>query len=455
MKKIILSILSFVSINIAIAQAPDAFNYQTVVRDAGGTIQSSQNVSFRISILEGSALGNAVYSETHNLNTTAQGLANFKIGEGQLVSGDISTINWGANSHFVQVELDINGGSNFQLMGTSSLVSVPYALHAKTAENVFSGDYTDLNNVPNIPTNTSDLTNDAGFITNADDADADPANELQTLSLVGSNLSITNGNTVALPLSSNYWQFVNDSTALLGNTHNISAGSDLSIVSGTNNTLFNASRGFVMGSNNELRASNSGIIGLDNYSRGGFSLAVGYGDTIGATGFTLYKYAFGREIKIKYGGGVYDSYPSFCSGWNIESKSASYFFGSDIKSNIGVFNYGLGRFLELNAGNAIVIGKGSSAVSPLTVDKSNSFTLAFGKDGNNTPALFVSENTISQSGFVGLGTDQPRAKLEVNDGDIYLPNSNRGVIMTSPSGSCFRVTVDNAGNMVSTPIACP
>ena len=63
----------------------------------------------------------------------------------------------------------------------------------------FSGDYNDLTNTPTIPTNTSDLTNNSGFITNPDDADADPTNELQTISEANGVLSLSNsGGSVTL-----------------------------------------------------------------------------------------------------------------------------------------------------------------------------------------------------------------------------------------------------------------
>lgn len=131
------------------AQTPNQFKYQAVLRDASGNVLSDKAVTIDISILQGSATGTSVFDETHNVTTTAQGLINLNIGSVQ----DMSTINWSTDTYFM--EITVNG----TIMGTSQLLSVPYALHAETAKtadynnltnqpNLFSGSFADLNNVP-------------------------------------------------------------------------------------------------------------------------------------------------------------------------------------------------------------------------------------------------------------------------------------------------------------------
>ncbi len=120
----------------AIAQSPEKMKYQAVARDNAGNILANQLISFRISILQGSSTGVSVYSETHQVSTNDFGLANLNIGNGSIVSGDFTSIAWSADLQFLKVEMDPAGGSAFQLMGTSQLLSVPYALHAKTADNI-------------------------------------------------------------------------------------------------------------------------------------------------------------------------------------------------------------------------------------------------------------------------------------------------------------------------------
>jgi len=134
MKKNLLSILVMFAIIISgFSQVPDAFNYQAVVRNSAGEIIVNQNVSFKISILQDSETGTAVYVETHSITTSSFGLANLQIGQGTFVSGAFSPDAWGSNSHFIKVELDPAGGSSYTFLGTSQLLSVPYAFHAETS----------------------------------------------------------------------------------------------------------------------------------------------------------------------------------------------------------------------------------------------------------------------------------------------------------------------------------
>lgn len=112
------------------AQAPQAFKYQTVVRNSSNQIIPNQVVGLRISILQGSDTGTAIYVETHAATTNTLGIVNLEIGNGTLVSGNFSTISWGTNMYFVKIELDPAGSTAYQLMGTAQLLSVPYALYA-------------------------------------------------------------------------------------------------------------------------------------------------------------------------------------------------------------------------------------------------------------------------------------------------------------------------------------
>ncbi len=143
------------------AQSPEAFKYQSVIRNATGQVIQNQKISLRLSILQGTATGTSVYVETQAPTTNEFGLVSLEIGKGTLVSGNFSTIAWGTNSYFLQTELDLAGGSAYVLLGSTQLLSVPYALYAKTAGNGFSGNYNDLTNKP---TKVSTFTNDAGYL---------------------------------------------------------------------------------------------------------------------------------------------------------------------------------------------------------------------------------------------------------------------------------------------------
>ncbi len=118
------------------AQTPNKMSYQAVIRNAANELVTNAAVGMRISILQGSASGKVVYSESHTPTTNQNGLISLEIGGGTVLSGAISNIDWSDNTYFVQTETDTDGGTNYQLMTTSQLLSVPYALHAKTAATV-------------------------------------------------------------------------------------------------------------------------------------------------------------------------------------------------------------------------------------------------------------------------------------------------------------------------------
>jgi len=134
-KKLIFSIALFMVMTALRAQ-PQAFTYQTIVRDPGGEAISGQAVAFRISILQDSIDGLAVYREDHLTTTNGFGLAVLHIGNGDPVDGSFQAINWALTDHFLEVKLDISGGNNFAFMGVTQMMSVPYALHAQTVENI-------------------------------------------------------------------------------------------------------------------------------------------------------------------------------------------------------------------------------------------------------------------------------------------------------------------------------
>ena len=118
----------------AYSQAPQKINFQSVLRNSVGEVLSNKTVAIRISILSGSATGTNVYAETHSKTTDASGLMSIQIGNGTVVSGLFSTIEWGSTAHFIKLEADFNGGTNFVLLGTQELMSVPYALYASKTD---------------------------------------------------------------------------------------------------------------------------------------------------------------------------------------------------------------------------------------------------------------------------------------------------------------------------------
>ena len=123
-------------------QTPEKMTFQAVIRDASNALLSNQNIGMQISILQGSINGNSIYTETHNPVSNNNGLVNLEIGAGIVASGNFSTISWSNGPFFIKTETDPNGGSSYSIIGTSQLMSVPFALHAKVAESVVTPIYT-------------------------------------------------------------------------------------------------------------------------------------------------------------------------------------------------------------------------------------------------------------------------------------------------------------------------
>jgi len=169
MKTFTLTLIAILCTMALFAQSPQAFKYQAVARDGAGNVLANRAVSFRLSILQGNESGSAAYSETHTGTTNGFGLIDLEIGHGTPVTGTFYSINWSLHPYFLKVELDPNGGNSYQWMGTSQLLSVPYALHAKNVEL---------------------------------EADGDSENELQKISISGTVLTLDkNGGSVTLPSS--------------------------------------------------------------------------------------------------------------------------------------------------------------------------------------------------------------------------------------------------------------
>lgn len=201
------------------AQTPDKMSYQAVIRNSSDALVKSATVGMQISILQGSADGTAIYIETQAPATNSNGLISIEIGGGTVVYGNFSTIDWPAGPYFLKTETDPGGGTSYSITGVSQLMSVPYALHAKTAESIsgeieetdpvfntsvaagisetdtanwnktpdtvtgnesifdgwdkdvsddFNGRYSSLRGEP---TQLGEFTNDVGFITNVDETD--------------------------------------------------------------------------------------------------------------------------------------------------------------------------------------------------------------------------------------------------------------------------------------------
>ena len=218
MKKFLLAIICLIIGGMAFAQAPQKMSYQAVIRDNSGNIVANQQISMRISILKKTELteltdlssaeypiagrtrafgddvtytnmptptyNQEIYIETHTVSTNTNGLVSIEIGTGNVSMGNFSSIDWSEGTYFIKTDVDLNGGTRFKTIGTSQLISVPYAMYAQKAGsavtetdpqfNAWDKDYNDLTNrpeIPVVPTNVSAFENDANYLTSYTETD--------------------------------------------------------------------------------------------------------------------------------------------------------------------------------------------------------------------------------------------------------------------------------------------
>ena len=218
MKKLYTLLIAVILTASAFAQAPEKMSYQAVVRDAGNALVTSQGVGMQLSILQGSVSGAAVYVETQTPTTNINGLVSIEIGSGTVVSGTFNTIDWSNGSYFIKTETDPTGGTSYTITGTSQLMSVPYALHANTADSIVGGvsiTETDpvfgasvANGITALDTinwNNHTVDNDTqldstgvaalGYVAGPHtvEIDGSTSNELQTISRTGTTVTLSGG----------------------------------------------------------------------------------------------------------------------------------------------------------------------------------------------------------------------------------------------------------------------
>jgi uncharacterized protein (TIGR02145 family) len=140
MKKIFTFLVAFTVSTLIYAQLPQNFSYQAIVRGANNALLSNQKVGIKISLLKGTENGQSVYSEVHTATTNANGLVSIAVGGGTFLEGNFIKIDWANGPYFIKTEIDPEGGTNYSLVTTTQLLSVPYALYAANSQPGPKGD---------------------------------------------------------------------------------------------------------------------------------------------------------------------------------------------------------------------------------------------------------------------------------------------------------------------------
>ncbi len=563
MKKIIFQLLVCLMVStVAQAQAPQTINYQAVVRNTAGDVIKNQSVRFRLSITEG-LNGFVVYSETHQATTNLLGLVNLNIGSGSIVSGSMLTLNWAGVSKYLKVEVDVAGGTNFVVMGSQQLVSVPYALHANTAGSVANqwqfntnGIHYNLGKVgigTAAPEAKLSLIGDETGVT--PDGVPDPRRFLyvknnstgqfstvfQQFQAGSSNTNTTFGHHASTYYHTDFADF--------GQIWSTGKGLILRASPPTANDANNGIIKFMTGynaaggSNERMRITNDGKIGIGTAAPDAKVTIQGEGDglnnienrnfltlkntsTSNASSTNMFLYAGNSNnfTVLNHNSSTYNILNGYADCGVLASTGA----GLVLRANAGVLrfetgmnnalhlermritnegNIGIGTILpkrklelvynsdgsgiedgrfafkihNMSTSNAsqggLVINAGGgtnettlSHVAPsysiysgysdfgqlrstgpgLVLQAPNSFGIIKFQTGGITERMRIEAN-----GNVGIGTELPKSKLEVKEGDVYVNDPTKGIILKSPNGNCWRVTIDNTGNFVRTAITCP
>lgn len=175
-----------------VGQVPQAFNYQGVARDVLGAVLPNQNLGLRISILQAGPQGTILYSEKHFVITNEIGLFSLEIGQGTTID-NFAAIDWAdGQSKWIEIEMDATGGTNFLFMGNYQLLTVPYAMVSQSAANDADTDpANELQLISKIGNLVSLSENRGSFVDETNDSDADTTNELQTISKIGNLVTLS------------------------------------------------------------------------------------------------------------------------------------------------------------------------------------------------------------------------------------------------------------------------
>ncbi len=476
MKRICLTLAAILLSVSIFAQSPYKMSYQSIVRDNAGNVIADQPIGIQISIIQQHIDGDIVYAETHMDTTNSFGLINLIVGDGEVQSGDFELIDWGQEPYFIKIEIDEEGGNNYQTLAVTQLLSVPYALYANEVKN-------------------------------KDDADADATNELQNLQFADSTLSISSGNSVKIPTSyfSPWKRNVNDIYYNNGNTgigtkspefklhieDSINEGTSQRLVFINNkaNTLKSFSGISLQAGQNTTYTSlaqfsegYSAIPGMDDFAQL-YNSGKGIALTTSPTGIIKFMKNdnTGTNTELiriisngNIGIGVIDPESALTiikdeSGYGEDGRV---FLTLRNTSNSDYSNVALRLFsgsdtcyTTLNHTshtyyNPTLRGYGilDSYGNGLVLRSKSSYGVIKFILGNAFPGNISDEYErmrIDANGNVGIGTKDPKAKLQISDGDVYIEDVNKGIIMKSPDGQCWRVTVENGGGLTSTSVTCP
>jgi len=437
MKYLFIALLAFFT-STAFSQVPQAFNYQGIARDAVGVPLLDRNIALRITLKEGGTPGLDVYKEIHQVQTNKLGLFSIEVGRGSSTFGLFNDIQWGAGQHFIQVEIDPNGGQNFTVMGTAQLLSVPYALYAGSTASQWQDNPKGIHyTVGSVGIGNANPTTLLTLEKNVSDGDDRWLVSLNNPSLSArsfSSMKLSAGNQTSqtdLTHHAETYDFDGDKYADFGQLR--SSGRGLILRSDKNNSAIKFLVGNLGGINiqERMRITGEGYVGIGTETpQNKLSLAGNNALSSDAVYLSLQNQSLGNRSGVILSLSAGDDE----NKTTLSHHSETYDFDGDKYTDFGQLRSdGRGLILRSDENN--------SAIKFLV--------------GNINGVNVLERMRITGMGFVGIGTGTPGSKLQVTGGDIFIENINSGIIMKSPDGNCWRVTIQNDGSLKPTSITCP
>ena len=309
MKKLI-TLLALIATTAIFAQAPQGFNYQATVRNSTGALIVNQTVLVKFNILLNSTTGTLVYSENQTATTDDLGHINLVVGQGTATTGTFSTINWGTGNYYLGIELD--SGSGYIAMGTTQLLSVPYALYSQNSSTPTIQQVLDAGNIAN---KTVTVTEDASLRINTTGG----SNANLYYYGIRSQIDGTNGNNRGINTSSN------------GVSQGINTGlSSYASNAATNISIYARAYDATTGSNYGIYGLANGTTGVNN--RGVQGVADGI-NSLGRNTGTLGYATNSTQLNNGLFGSAYGNTANNVGVWGVGDGAI------DGKDNRGVMGY--------------------------------------------------------------------------------------------------------------------